>query len=500
MFLSIVLLVSFGCGFGKKVLNESSHNQLREVLVETARGHAVPAKRKKLAGIRISPSGYFAVAALLTFAALLCLRTSRDLAALVLVLATWSIIPLLVFTNRLSFDGHTISRTGVIALLIRLVRGRVQNLAVDDVERVEVATLRTLRRGGRVRYRYRVEIAGKGLSFVLASRGKDFHRMVHELLPRIGEFKLDARAGELRDYLVDPKTVRAEAARLGIASSLVLEEISDASRADKYRAAAFANQTAPAHDPDSPAEVERASRLRKAANDLRIAGCLQQSGEAFRRALLISPRSPWLIYEYARLLKSQASAFSDARLLGRACAALRLASMRGPNDATLLARIGESFLEYGDPFRASRLFRRSLELDENAYRAQLGLAEVALTDGKLAHVIHHYNDSVRLAPDKATANLARREAEYYSRLNNDEDYLAAELRRMNWLEGANRVQHLTARVSFAAMLVALVGSSVDQVVAGLGWALASSSVIAWSGALLIRRLLASRGRPAVSDA
>jgi tetratricopeptide (TPR) repeat protein len=200
------------------------------------------------------------------------------------------------------------------------------------------------------------------------------------------------------------------------------------------------------------------------------------------------------------LLKAQASAFSDARLLGRACAALRLAAMRGPTDATLLARVGESFLEYGDPFRASRLFRRALELDENSYRAQLGLAEVALTDGKLAHVIHHYNDSVRIAPDKATASLARREADYYSRLNSDEDYLAAELRRMNWLEGANRVQRLTARVSFAAMLVALVGSSFDQVVAGLGWALASSSIIAWSGSLLTRRVLASRGRPEISGA
>jgi hypothetical protein len=96
--------------------------------------------------------------------------------------------------------------------------------------------------------------------------------------------------------------------------------------------------------------------------------------------------------------------------------------------------------------------------------------------------------------------LARREADYYSRLNNDEDYLAAELRRMNWLEGANRVQRLTARVSFAAMLVALVGSSVDQVVAGLGWALASSSIIAWSGSLITRKLLAARGRPQTSDA
>jgi tetratricopeptide (TPR) repeat protein len=479
-------------------LSDSSQKQLREVLAETARGHVAPAKRKKLAGIRISPSGYFAVAALLTFAALLCLRTNRDLTALALAVGTWTIIPLLVLTNRLSFDGHTISRTGLTALLIRLVRRRPLNIAVDDVERVEVATLRTLRRGGKVRYRYRVEIAGKGSAFVLASGGREFRRMVRELLPRIGDHKLDARAGELRDHLIDVKIVRGEAAKLGIASTSVLEETTDAKRADKYRAAISAKQNDADQRPHQ--DPERANLLRKSANDLRIAGYLQQSGEAFRRALLVTPRSPWLIYEYARLLKSQASAFSDARLLGRACAALRLASMRGPDDASLLERVGESFLEYGDPVRAAKLFRRALDLDENAYRAQLGLAEVGLTDGKLAHVIHHYNDAVRIAPDKATANLARREADYYSRLNNDEDYLAAELRRMNWLEGAHRVQHLAGRVSFAAMLIALAGSSVDQVVAGLGWALASSSLIAWSASLITRKLLATRGRPQTSDA
>src|SRR5882762_131033 len=493
MFRSTVPGHNFRQRFKERVLSDSSQNKLREVLVETARGHVAPAQRKKLAGIRISPSGYFAVAALLTFAALMCLRARRDVAALVIIASTWTIIPLLVLTNRLSFDGHTISRTGLAALVNRLVRGRAQNIAVDEVERVEVATLRTLRRGGKVRYRYRVEIAGKGSAFVLASGGREFRRMVRELLPLIGDYKLDARAGELRDHLIDVKTVRDEAAKLGIASTSVLEETTDTKRADKYRAAISAKQTDSDQRPQQ--ESERASLLRKSANDLRIAGYLQQSGEAFRRALLVTPRSPWLIYEYARLLKSQASAFSDARLLGRACAALKLAAMRGPGDANLLERTGESFLEYGDPVRAAKLFRRALDLDENAYRAQLGLAEVGLTDGKLAHVIHHYNDAVRIAPDKATASLARREADYYSRLNNDEDYLAAELRRMNWLEGAHRVQHLAGRVSFAAMLIALAGSSVDPVVAGLGWALASSSLIAWSASLITRKLLATRGRP-----
>src|SRR5260370_6851003 len=147
--------------------------------------------------------------------------------------------------------------------------------------------------------------------------------MARVLLPRIGDYKLDARAGELRDHLADRKTVRTEAAKLGIASTSVLEETTDAKRADKYRAAVSANQT-------SQQDSERVSLLRKSANDLRVAGCLQQSGEAFRRALLISPQSPWLIYEYARLLKSQASAFSHPSLLERALPALTLPPIPRP--------------------------------------------------------------------------------------------------------------------------------------------------------------------------
>jgi hypothetical protein len=173
---------------------------------------------------------------------------------------------------------------------------------------------------------------------------------------------------------------------------------------------------------------------------------------------------------------------------------LKLASLRAPNDARLLERVGESLLEYCDPFRAGKIFRRTIELDERSYRAQLGLAEVALSDGKLAHVIHHYNEARRIARDKSSARLARREADYYSRLNNDEDYLASELRRMNWLEGAGRIQRVSARLSFAALLIALVASSVDQLVAGLAWSLASSSIIAWSGSLITRRFLVTRGR------
>jgi len=443
-------------------------------------------RAKRLASIRVSSGGYLAVAAVMTFAALVCLRTHRDLPALIIIFITWIVIPVLVLTDRLSFDGTMLRRSGLSALIHRFWFRRGLNLAIDDIERVEATAMRTLRRGGNVRYRYRVDIVAGGFALTFSS-GRNFRRMVRVLLQQIPEHKLDARACELRDHLIDLKVVRAEAARLGIASTDVLENASEAEKRIERRRRGVQAVT-------SDQDVERAALLRRCANDLRIAGCLKQSAEAFRRALLIAPRNPSMIYEYARLLKSQASAFGDARLLGRACAALKLAALRGPTDVRLLERIGESFLEYCDPLRAARVFRRAIDLDEDSYRAQLGLAEIALGEGKLAHVIHHYNDALRTSPDKAVARLARREADYYSRLNNDEDYLAAELRRMNWLEGAARIQHVSARLSFAALLIALVASSIDQLVAGLAWALASSSIIAWSGSLITRKLLTTRGR------
>jgi tetratricopeptide (TPR) repeat protein len=469
-------------------VNPVSSKQFSEVLAETAQSRRAAAKPRPLANVRISPGGHFAVAALLTFASLILLRTNRDLAALVLIGVTWTVIPTLLLTDRLYFDGQTLFRSGLTALLSRLLRSQRPRLDVAEVERVEVATLRTLRRGGSVRYRYRVEISGKGLNFIFASGGKRFRRMVNCLLPRIVVEKLDARACELRDHLIDPKELNAAIGRLGIATDSILEQTEESARRrlEKRSAADFTAQAN--HNPD------RARLLRKVANDLRVAGRLRESGEAFRRALHLSGHEPWLIYEYARLMRSQAAAFGDARLLNRACAALKLAGLHAAQDATLLGRIGESFLEFGKPARAAKVFNRAIDLDENSYGAQLGLAEIALSEGKLAHVIHHYNDATRVAPDKATADMARRETDYYSRLNEDDDYLSAELRRMNWLEGAGRVQQLAARVSFAALLLALTGSLLDQIVAGVGWALASSSIIGWSGALLIKRFLSRRRR------
>ncbi len=182
----------------------------------------------------------------------------------------------------------------------------------------------------------------------------------------------------------------------------------------------------------------------------------------------------------------------DARLLARSRAGLRLAGWRGRTDATLLSRIGESFVEYSEMTQAARAFRRALELDPNMFRAEIGLAEVALRNGQLAHVIHHYDAATRIASDRALARLARHESAYYSRLNDDDEYLTAELRRINWLQSAQRARRFAARVTVAGFLLALMGGSIDEALADIGWSLASSSLVCWTFLRFTSRYLTPR--------
>ncbi|HEX8143268.1 MAG TPA: hypothetical protein VF553_11775 [Pyrinomonadaceae bacterium] len=460
-------------------------------MAEAAAGRLAPPKRSaRLASVRVSPEGYLATSCALTFISFLCLRSSLDVYALAAIALAWMVTPLCALTDRVNFDGRALSRQGLIALLYRLVRGRRLELLVSEIEHVETSAVRTLRRGGRVRYRYRSEVVGDGLRFRFASGGESYRRMVRAMFALVPEDKLDARSRELRDYLSDRKTLRATLDLLRLASSNVLEGATadfdhNAKRIVRHQRAAWMGQP-------SGADVERGRMLRRAANELRAAGRLREAAEAFRRALLVTPKDSWLLYEFARFLRSQAGVMGDARLLARSRAGLRLAGQRGCVDASLLSRIGESFVEYSEMEHAERAFRRALEIDPTAFRAEMGLAEVALRNGQLAHVIHHYDAATRIAADRALARLARRESDYYSRLNDDDEYLAAELRRINWLQSIFRARRIAARVTLASLLLAFLGGSVDESLADIGWSLASSSLVCWIGVAVMSRLLTPR--------
>jgi tetratricopeptide (TPR) repeat protein len=472
------------------LMDETKQLSTLEGLTEAARVREHEGKRPQLATIRVSPGAYLATASVLTFCSGLLLRSDQNLWALALIAAAWLLVPALAIADRIAFDGDRLVRQGPIPFIARLISGKRSQLRLHDFERVDTNAVRTLRRGGRVRYRYRTQVLGKGAGFVFASGGKSYRQMVRQLFPLIADDKLDLRTRELRDYLPEPSALNAEVEALQLASADVLDQ---ASAHFKLRAENGGGSSAGTSD------VERARQLRLLGNRLRISGRLREAMEAFRRGLIVIPKDPWLIYDFARLLRSQASAQGDAKILSRAKAALRLSELRAGTDSKLLSLIGESFLECGEPERARRSFEKAIEIGTESFRAHLGLADVALRMGKLAHVIHQYRDASDSTNDKALLTFARREANYYASLNDDDQYLAAELRRINWLQYSIRVRRMAARITNASILIALVGSYVDPGIGAIGWALATSSLLAWIGSLFIARLLTERRKPRLAD-
>ena len=457
--------------------------------VQEVREHARP--KSTIASVRVSPGPYIALAGVMSFVAALILRADYNTAALILIASACLIVPVLALSDRIAFDGISLRRQGPLPSFLNLLFGYRKLLVINDFETVETQAVRTLRRGGRVRYRYRTQITGKGKEFVIVSGGRDYRKLVRELFPLIHESKLDNRSRDLRDYLNDPRFLNRKTQLTQLASSDLL----DVTRSDFKLGRKLRRDAQVPEIPATPEDFERARLLRRLGNELRVSGRLREAGEAFRRALNVRPHGAWLIYDFARLLRSQASAQADARLLSRARAALRLASIRAENDVVLLPLIGESFLECGDANHARRALQRVVDLDSGNFKARIGLADIALREGKLAHVIHHYHEAARVSSEKALARYARSEGEYYMQLNDDDDYLAAELRRINWLQSVTRIRRTALRVTNASVLLALIGGLIDPVAGSLGWSLASSALIIWLLTVLGTKVLFTRSKP-----
>jgi len=472
-------------------MSETKELETLPVLSEVSEERERVQKKSTVASVRVSPGPYLALAGVITFIAVLLLRVDYAAVSLILIAIAWLIVPVLALSDRIVFDGSTLRRQGPLASFLHLFFGYRKQLAINDFETVETQAVRTLRRGGRVRYRYRTQITGKGKEFVIVSGGRHHRKLVRELFPLIHESKLDNRSRDLRDYLNDPTFLNRKTQLSQLASSDLL----DLTGPDFKLGRKFKRRTDVEETPATPEDLERARLLRRLGNELRVSGRLREAGEAFRRALNVKPHGAWLIYDFARLLRSQASAQSDARLLSRARAALRLARIRAEDDVVLLPLIGESFLECGDARHARRALERVVELDNGNFKARVGLADIALRDGKLAHVIHHYQEAARVSSEQALARYARSEGEYYMQLNNDDDYLAAELRRINWLQSITRIRRTALRVTNASVLLALVGGFIDPIAGSFGWSFASSGLLIWLLTLLGTRMLLTRSKP-----
>ena len=474
-------------------MNEADQIERLNSLAEVASQRARPPKDSRLASVRVSPGPYLAAASVLTFVSALLLRSERDIFALAVISLAWLVIPLLAWRDRIEFDGTTLSRRGFAPALLRLLAVGPKKLRLEQFEKVETQAVRTLKKGGKVRYRYRTQIVGRNVEFAFASGGRGYRNMVRQLFPLIHDDKMDLRTMELRDYLCEPKALDSEVNELQLASSDVLE-----SATQDFRLGGKKRESTEgvAEAESLPAlEPHRALQLGELGNKLRIAGRLAEAREAFRRALTALPHDGRLLFQFSRLLRSQASSARDAKLLLRSRAALRLAAQRAAAQPGLLTSIGEIFLEWGELNAARRSLQKAADLEPQNFRARVGLANLALRDGKLAHVINQYRDASMAASDKALVDYARHEADYYAQLNDDDDYLNSELRRINWLQHSLRIRRLAARVTNASILVALVAAYVDSSFAGICWSLASSSLFAWILSLFGIKLLGRRSTP-----
>jgi len=150
-------------------MNETKEFDSLPVLAEVQEERERARPKSTVASVRVSPGPYLALAGVMSFAAALMLRGGYDMTAVIMLAAAWLIVPVFALSDRIAFDGTSLRRYGPLASFLHLIFGYRKQLGIDEFETVETQAVRTLRRGGRVRYRYRTQITGKRKEFVIVS-------------------------------------------------------------------------------------------------------------------------------------------------------------------------------------------------------------------------------------------------------------------------------------------------------------------------------------------
>lgn len=343
--------------------------------------------------------------------------------------------------DRVQFDGQMIHHRGPLAFLLTHLFRMRRTLPITDIETVTTETLRLSVGRGDARLTYHTRISGPQIELLLRSHRSAYVPFVKALFRAVSSQKLDPRSLELLEYLETGEALKRAAVQTS--------------------------------------DLDRMSvpLLRRLGNSLRLAGRLAQASSYFRVAYEKEPRNPGLLYEMSGFYYSSA-AREDPRLLQRSNACLRLAARLAGSEPALLERIGEAFFERLDNRRATDCFRRALDLDPARFRANVGLAEIALRDGKLAHVAHFYN-AATASNDEALVRLAGREAQYYERLRSDDDFLEAELLRIRISNQIRWAKKLSALAFFCSWLTAGIVGRFYSVVEDFGWAMMAASGLVW---------------------
>jgi len=439
----------------------------------------------KPVSVRVSPNSYLIAFMVGSFFSGFLVYIEKDVYSLALLVLCFIVVPVLAFTDRIVFDGKRLSRTGLLSRGWSAFNGSRRRLRLADIELIETQAIRALKRGGNVYYRYRTAIRGRGISFAFASGGEGYRQMIAMILPHVPESILDNRSIELRDYLSDPKEVLMKAAFAQIPAADVLKSSFSRSR----RTSKVATDELPE---TGQTDIDKAEYLQRLGNELRLMGRLHQALESFRRALVLKPMDARLIFDFALCLNSFAGVERDPKLGLRSIAAMRLAERRASTDGDLLERVGEAYFQLGEWRRAGKAFQSVLDHGES-FLAARGMAEIALREGKLAHVIHQFATANRLAENSALRRYTRGEADYFARLNNDDEYMELEVGRVNLLEsleGGKKTVLRIASFGFAPLILGLVVE--DDLFSNIGWAVTAISLLIWTALIIAVRFLSPR--------
>lgn len=442
------------------------------------------AKASETLSVRVSPHSYVAAVLVGSFLSALSFYLRVDSIGVALFLISWIVIPFLAFNDRVKFDGKRLYRTGIVPALSAWFRASRRRLRLSDIEYVETEALRAMRRGNNVYFRYRTILAGKGIGLVIASGGDEYRRLIRAVLRQLPDEVLDIRSADLRDHLNDPKEtiLKAETARIPSAEFLTSSDLSVVKNAS--------STAIPRPETMSRAD---ALSLKQLANELRIAGNLVQAVEALRRALAVRPHNPELLFDLAKCLYSLAKSRRDGDLERRAFAAVRLAERRAGDDPRLIVRLGEWYSDVGDDNNAARLFRRAVESSGENFRALRGLGEIALRDGKIAHVIHHFAAAIDNAGLASQRRWSKNEAAYFANLNSDPEYMELEVGRVRMLEGIERTRRSAIRIAIIGVPVIVAGVVLDNIsIANVGWAVSTVAIMVWFAMLVGTRMFGRR--------
>jgi len=444
------------------------------------------AKLQETVGVRAPFNSYITAFLLGSYSCALAFYAEYTIAGFVLFTLSWVVVPFFAASDHIVFNGRRLSRTGILPTLWARFNSRRTSLRLSDIEQVDTQAVRVLRRGNRVHYRYRTCVRGRGISLSFTSHGENFRRLVGALLPKLNEEVLDARSLDLRAYPIEPKEALMKASFAGIPSSDVLRD-TVMTRPSKMRGRAEAEL-----DISEDGE-NRVRYLADLGNELRLSGHLVRALECFRRALLIQRKDGRLIYDFSRCLQSLAATERDQKLARRSMAALKLAERYADEDAALLARIGESFAQIGDWRRAEKAFNRAAEAGGDTFLASRGLAETALRDGKIAHVIHRFVAAANSTLSPALRRWSRDEADYYRNLNSDNTYMEMEVGRVGLLDSLQRTRRTLLRITSFGFFVLAVGiTSADEQIVSVGWAVTAIALSIWLGLKIASGVLAER--------